>query len=153
MLFGVFAIVRIWHGQLLAPNSWLLANSVASCAYLDDFCSLTLLRPLIKRRRHNLCLHALSPNLHFDAGAQFCKLRRHIGKCNVLLEEWCWRPTGDVSDRRAGVIDNLVPVTCNATLYHLKSHERSGQPCRLRLLQGSPTEKLGLLHLAEAIQS
>src|ERR1700723_4620363 len=109
VLFGVLTICWIGH-----DGFWLLdLGSAGETTALQ-----ILLWPLIKRCWYDLRSNALPPNLDLQRSAHRCRFRRHISQCNILLKKRRRRPTGDISNLTAVVIQHFIPVASDAAFGH-----------------------------------
>src|SRR6476620_138366 len=87
--------------------------------------SLTLFRTLIKRSRNHLRSNALTADLYLHFASDLREIRRHVGKCNVLLQERRGRTRRDVSNLGAGIVEYFVTVARDATIDHLESNQNA----------------------------
>src|SRR5208283_2095897 len=124
----------------IASRSWLFA-------FRGSF------RTLIKWRWHYLRVYALSADFDFDHGSHRGLRRRNISQRNILLQERRWRSAGDITNLASAFVENLVSVAGDASIDHFEPNQRFLHALRFRLFEGGAADKVGLLHLAETIQS
>src|SRR5208282_6378282 len=114
---------------------------------------LRFFRTLIKRRRHQLCVHALAANFDFYRRSDRGMLGRNIGQRNIFLQERRRRAAGDVANLASSVVENLVSVAGDSPIDHLQSDQGFLHAASFRLLQCGAPDKIRFLHLAETIES
>src|SRR5208282_1960197 len=76
-----------------------------------------------------------------------------ISQRNILLQERRWRSAGDITNLASAFVENLVTVAGDASIDHFEPNQRFLHALRFRLFEGGAADKVGLLHLAETIQS
>src|SRR5580765_5395110 len=114
-----------------SAGNWSVFRSVKTrnCILFSVHAALgCLLRPLVEGRRYNLRLHHLPANLNSNIRSEFGVFNRHVGQCNVLLEERCRRSASDLAEPLAVERKHWIPITPDATLNHLEPDQLSFWP-------------------------
>src|SRR5438132_5664482 len=107
----------------------------------------SVLRSLVKRKRHNLCRQQLSSHIDLNSLTGVCKIDGHVSHADVLFEKWRGTPGSNVASALS-IDQYIMAISVDSAISYFKAHELTFDARFLLFCQSLATDEISFIQLS-----